>query len=160
MLALTQGMMSLAPAGGGGVSARRWRFLATLLDGAGSAFSCAELGMRSVAGGPSIAVGGTASANSVFGSLVPAQAFDGNPSTIWGGASGSSVPAWLAYDFGSPVSIVEVAYTGRPDGLFGQYPRDFSIQHSDDDGASWTTLWSVSGQSWTVAGETRVFTRP
>jgi hypothetical protein len=159
MLALTQGMMSLGASGGGGVSARYWRFFVTQLDGGGSAHSCAELQFRSVPGGPSIATGGTAAASSVFGSLVPSFAFDGNPSTIWGGASGTGVPAWLSYDFGSPVSVAEVAYTGRSDGLFGQYPRDFEIQYSSDD-TNWTTLWSVAGETWLDAGATRVFTRP
>jgi hypothetical protein len=46
------------------------------------------------------ASGGTASASSTYSTNTPATAFDGNITTTgWG--SGSGVPAWLAYDFGT-----------------------------------------------------------
>lgn len=147
--------------GGGGSGHRYWRFYMTALDGGGSAASCAELGFRNTPGGSSIATGGTPAASTEY--LPPtynaAKAFDGNAATFWSGNSSSGVPAWLSYDFGTAVDIVEVAYTGRPDGTLGQYPSNFKVQYSDNN-STWTDAWAVTGQTGWTAGETRVFTKP
>lgn len=145
--------------GGGGSGHRYWRAYITAGNGA-TATSAAEFGLRDTVGGSSIATGGTPSASTEFNSSFDAaKAFDGNPSTLWSAASNSGFPAWLAYDFGTAVDIVEVSYTCRNDAVANQAWRNFSIQYSDDN-STWTTSWSVTNQTGWSLGETRVFTKP
>lgn len=79
----------------------------------------------------------------------------------WATSNGNAVPSWVGYDFGSnPVDIKEVMLRPHTNsGLENRSPRDFSIQYSDD-GTTWSTAWSVTGETgWTV-GVNKIFTKP
>lgn len=129
------------PPGGGAFGAHEyWRVRVTAVD-SGSTVSIGEIQMRELPGEVDLCTGGTASADSVFGGYVAANAFDNNGNTRW--SNGGSLPAWVAYQFASPVEIGEVRITAPDAGNYssGQMPKDFVLEYSDD------------GSSWTQAGE-------
>lgn len=120
---------------------RYWALLVTARSGSGNGVGIAEVEMRATTGGADQCVGGTASGTSSFG-LVPANAFDNNDATIWHNAATGGNPTRLAYDFNSPVTVVEIfvrnppagATTGLPGATYG--PAACWIQWSDD-GSTW-----------------------
>ena len=91
-----------------------------------------------------LAFGGTpsASANSGSGYEKSDQAFNLDPGTKW------IVPAttgWLQYDFGSGNEQLVKRYTVSSADVAGRDPKDWQFQGSQD-GSTWTTLDSQSGQ--------------
>ena len=114
-------------------------------------FSIAELQLASVIGGPNLCVEGVPFASSVYGAAYPlAAAFDGDPTTRWATLTGTIPPAWLGYDFITPVDIVEVRMTAGPD----SWPTTFSLQYSDDN-ITYTTTMNVG--TTLSPGSTQVF---
>lgn len=122
-----------------------WRLLVTYNNG-GNAVGLQELDLHSTAGGANVATGGTATASETYSGLSPANAFDGNTSTIWGTASQIS-GAWIQYQFASATSIVEYAITTRNDSYWNQVPMRWQFQYSDD-GTTWTTADNVYASGW------------
>lgn len=125
----------------------------------GTTFSLAELKLKDSYGGPDRAHGLTGEADSSFSAgFLPANAFDGNPATIW---NSSTTPLagghWIGVDFGVGVTydIVEIEITARNDPA-RQEPKSFFVEWSDDN-LSWTTSWSVSGLASWDAGNTLIF---
>lgn len=109
------------------------------------------------------ATGGTASSSSDYGGAwTAAGAFDGvkNTAAGWCSATGAGAPgSWIAYEYAAPHYVGSVAiYAGSP-GNQVHAPRDFAIQSSDD-GSTWVTEWSVSGQTGWSVYEERTFARP
>ena len=157
------GMMTQSS--GPGATVRYWRvFILTTTNSpiTDNAASMAEMTYRSTPGGSNIATGGTASASNTFSGLSPANAFDGNPATIWGTNSGAGPNSWLKYAFASDVSVAEVTITARNDAPnygVSQTPRSFRIESSPDN-SNWTTEWSVSDAGAWTNGQTKIFTRP
>lgn len=147
--------------GGGGPppAARYWRvaILETVsFDQGVAAVSAAKIEMRSIPGGADIATGGTPNASSGN----PTSAFDASPSTFWLTANSGYGTHWISYDFGSDVSIVEIAYSKRPD-AFGvnEAPTFGEVQRSSDN-LNWTTDWVFfTTPDWGTGAETRVFTK-
>ncbi|MBZ9934342.1 discoidin domain-containing protein [Mesorhizobium sp. BR1-1-5] len=145
--------------GGGGSGHRYWRISCTAVDG-GARVAIAEILMRTTAWGANVATGGTASASDAsFGAA--ANAFDGNPATVW---RANSATATITYDFGSgnAKDIQQVVIKAFPT-VPTESPKDFTIQYSDDS-SSWTTLATITGQTgWSGAlpadtiGEARAF---
>lgn len=90
------------------------------------------------------------------------KAFDGVVAGDFGWSSviNDIAGAYIGYAFAAPRSVGSVTIVARTSGagLTGM-PKDFAIQSSDD-GATWTTEWSVTGQTGWTANETRTFTRP
>lgn len=93
-----------------------------------------------------LAFGGTATDS---GSSVPwnsANGFDQNPGSLWfhSGTSG-----WLQYDFGAGNAQVIKRYTVSSAivNIAARDPKDWQFQGSDD-GTTWTTLDSQSGQAF------------
>lgn len=155
----------LGGGGGGGGASRYWRMVvlsttnSPVTDGAAS---MAEMTYRSIPGGANIATGGVASASNTYPGLSASNAFDGNPSTLWGTASGNGAGSWIKYEFTSPVSVSEVTVTARNDAPnygVSQTPRSFRIERSDDN-STWTTEWTVSDTGAWANGQTKTFTRP
>src|SRR4051794_22558519 len=101
----------------------------------------ADWAMFDGTGTPIATTGGTASASSSFGSLLPANAFDSNQATYW--LSNGAYPQWLQYQFASPVDVVSFSLTSPATGSFNDYktPIDFSLRYSDD-GSTWTTVYN------------------
>lgn len=130
-----------------------WRVQVTASGPSNFAPAIAELQFRATVGGANQAVGGVASASSIFNAgWVAANAFDGNAATSWSALNPGV--AWVAYHFAAPVSVAQISMKARADA--NDMPISFDVQYSDD-GAAWTTLWSVGGQTGWALGETRLF---
>jgi len=93
--------------------------------------------------------------SSEFSGNIVDNAFDGSPTTIWSTA-GSTANEFIGYDFGVQQEITKVRLTANTP---GRAPKDFLIQYSSDN-ITWTTEWSVSGETGWGVGEVRTFTKP
>jgi hypothetical protein len=96
-----------------------------------------------------IAFGGTttASINAGSGNGQSDTAFDGNPGSKW--HCWNSATGWLQYDFGSGNAQVVKRYTINSADVPNRDPKDWQFQGSQD-GSTWTTLDTRSGQSFVV----------
>lgn len=139
-----------------------WRILTSALDG-GAALSIAEMQLYSLdalltnlaaPGGGAFAFG---SPN--YGEIPdygPARAFDGNVATIFATLPGAV--QHLGWRFATPQQIGKVAIVAR-NTTYGESPRDFVIQSSDD-GVNWRDEWGVTGASdWADGTDQREFFR-
>ena len=139
---------------------RYWRLRADSLFGAGFYFSCAELKLRTVMDGPLVTGTGTAIVDSTLAGTSAANAFDGNLNTYWT-CNASGAGAWIGYDFGAgnDKEIVQLALQVRGDSLNAnlQSPQTGVIQYSDD-GAAWTTAYTLPTQASWLPYEERVWT--
>lgn len=135
---------------------RYWR-VHILRNGGGSNVSMSNIELRETPGGADATVpGGAASASSVYGPYVAANAVDDAASTSW--TSNGAPPQWFQYDFGVGVSkeINEIAITSRPDGYVNETPVEVQLRFSDD-GIAWTGWkWLVAPASWTSVSQTQV----
>lgn len=133
---------------------RYWRQLVTA-TGSGLPV-LAECGFMTTIGGSTVTSGGTALADSVFGSFSAAQAFDANPSTDWATSSGGAGVGYIGYDFGSgnDQSIVE-CYIQASATFTNQAPAAVDLQFSDN-GTSWTTLLSGTYGGWSPGQVQRI----
>ena len=102
--------------------------------------------MAATVGGADQCTGGIATASSG----TAANAFDNNTGT-WTSVTETS-PNWIAYEFASSVGVGELAITCA-DGT--RAITAFSLQQYI--GASWITVFSASGQTWT-SGERKTYT--
>jgi regulation of enolase protein 1 (concanavalin A-like superfamily) len=96
-----------------------------------------------------IAFGGTSTAsfNQASATEGSAKAFDYNPGTKWFGYN--SPTGWLQYDFGANNEQVIKRYTINSADVATRDPKDWQFQGSQD-GSTWTTLDTQSGQSFSV----------
>lgn len=138
----------------------RWRILITATGESPHIPVVGEVEMRASPGGANLAVGGTASASSVYPGGSASWAFNGNGGVTAWAAANTSLPQWLAYQFSAPVSINQLAITAQNDArwAYQQSPRTFTVQSSVD-GSTWINEWVVDAGAFT-AGQTKVFTRP
>jgi hypothetical protein len=139
-------------------TAQHWRLKGTLA-GSFNGGALGEIEFYAALGGTSIATGGTPSAGSAAFGGTAAAAFDGNKvSGIWAGASGaiSAGTSWVAYDFGSPVSITSFELTGRNSSDANQMWDGWDLEYSEDN-VTWVTLESYSDATAWTAGESRTY---
>lgn len=138
-----------------------WRIVYDALAGTDTYAAIAEIQLRAVAGGPSVATGGTATSSSQYSTNFTAdKAFDGNQDTSWSSSNGGATGAWVAYRLPSSQAIVEVALSMQNSNTGGvreaQMPGAFHVQYSGD-GVNWTTKKSFTGIAAWSLGQTRVF---
>ncbi len=136
---------------------RYWR-LRTAANNGDFYLAISEVEFRAEAGGADQAVGGTAS-ESAFNTAGQegSKAFDNNANTFWASQGQNISGAWVKYDFGTPVSVAEVAVRPRADqDQPTQAPRAFFIEGSDDN-TSWSVYARVENEGSWAQGETRVF---
>lgn len=111
---------------------------------------------RSLKGGPNIATGGIASSSVAPAYDTPTVAFTPASKVEWTG-TGFDIPILLSYDFGTPVSVIEISI----DGIYDVPTRtvsDFEVVYSDD-GATWVSDdWCGYAPTW-VASTPIVFTK-
>lgn len=141
-------------------SHRYWRVLVTASAGGGDT-ACNELELRSSSGGANLTGTGTPISGSEYSAgYADDYAFDGNAANSWNSSGGLGTTAWIGYDFGAGNAhdIIEIAFKARGD-YVGNAPTDMQVEYSDD-GSSWTTKWSITGQTGWSTNETRVFTEP
>ena len=130
---------------------RYWRVYVTAVSGGSSRCAIAEVEMHTTPLGSDVCSGGTPSASSNYAGHPATDAFDDSTTTYWM-AIDTSVPQWLAYDFGAgnDKNIVEVAIR-HYSAASGKPPVEFKIQYSDND-ADWYDLLSYTGQeAWDVS---------
>jgi regulation of enolase protein 1 (concanavalin A-like superfamily) len=96
-----------------------------------------------------IAFGGTASASFNTDSYTEGahKAFDTDPGSKWYGYN--SPTGWLQYDFGANNAQTVKRYTINSADVAARDPKDWQFQGSQD-GSTWTTLDTRSGQSFLV----------
>lgn len=158
--------MSVAPIfgglGAGGTAGGRtpyvhYRVNITANDG-GSYISAAEVAWKRSGANKTrgTANSGTPSASSQQGSFPASEAFQalGGDGTGWATPNGT-VTGWLKWADAGTIDVRKVALTALDD-FPGIAPKDFTIEHSDDD-TTWTVAATVSGQTGWAANETRVF---
>jgi hypothetical protein len=155
--------------GGSGTNKRFWRVHITNANGAGFGgtyyANIAEIQMFETAGGPDLARTAPTIINStVNSSYGPTLAVDGDFTTTTSLVNGSAGPPYTnmywGADFGAGASksiqaVSITAWASDPSAT----PSDFTVDSSPD-GITWTTAWSVTGQSGWGAGETRLFVNP
>ena len=114
-----------------------------------STAAVSEIQIRTTQDGPSITVGGTASASSLGSGSSASRAFDGSAvnsnvaATAWISATGGAANSWIRYMFPSPIqldSIVEFAFTTQ--GGAGGVPNDYIWQYTTDSGSTWVDIVS------------------
>jgi hypothetical protein len=117
-----------------------------------------EVQMFAAIGGANLLSGGTASASSQNSATYSAaKACDGDTATAWVTSNGAAAPSWWRYAFASPVDVA--AFSLRLDsGGNDAFPKDFSLQYSDD-GTNWITVHSWAGQS-TAGGVVQTYAVP
>jgi hypothetical protein len=157
---LTHRLGLLAAAGMGGVptAGSKWRLYVNR-NGAASLLTdvvIGEIEMRATPGGADQCTGGTATASSTNTTLVASNAFaDDGGTTIWGSAA--THPVWIEYDFGTSVTVQQVAITARSSGDTSRSPHNIDVQVWD--GATWQTSWKILSDDWATS-ETKIFTKP
>lgn len=140
-----------------------WRINITSIFGGGNtsqnAPSIAEVLLKLDADSPNLAIGGIATASTIYDSSYSAsKAFDGETSTFW--SANRTPTGWLSYQMINEVEINHVSIQPRHDYLAAiQGPKTFTIQSSDD-GVAWEDEWGVVVETPWAAGETRTFNRP
>lgn len=90
------------------------------------------------------------------GTLIPAYAFDNSHSTQW--QYNVPYPHWLKVDLGAGNEQEVLRYRISGSSQTAYCPTAWTFQGSNDD-SSWTTLSTVSGQSW-VYPDTKTFSTP
>jgi hypothetical protein len=128
---------------------RYWRVYITAVQSGGYT-SMDELEMYAGAEMTNVCSGGTASASSTGFGWSASNAFNGSIGEPgWHSLTNNlpTTPEWLQYDFGSgnDKDISQIKMVMR-NGNGGQAPKDFQLQYSDN-GSSWTTLFTVTGQT-------------
>jgi len=90
---------------------------------------------------------GTASALESENVHIPANAFDDDLVSLW--KNNGTMPVWIQYNFGSgnekAIARYRLYWAGAD---LGFTPRNWQFQASND-GTSWTTLDSRTGETWT-----------
>lgn len=134
---------------------RYWRIYVTASNGTTWHQAGSEMQMATALGGANVCTGGTAISSGDEGSFPASNLFDGSTTNFhqW---LGSTLPKWVGYDFGAgnAKDIVELRMRSHSDWV-DRMPSAFEFQYSDD-GASWTTLWTMNGQgaNWSSAAYT------
>lgn len=157
-------MSSLVDSGALGESAHRyWRIhaLENNSQGVTPAISADNIELRATSGGADqTTVATSALSDSEFsGSYINDYAFDGNNSQFWVSTNFNYGTHWIGYDFVTPVTILEVVWSKRPD-TFGQNeaPTLAVVQYSDD-AITWTSYWHfITPGDWAAGAESRTFT--
>ena len=138
----------------------RWRlYITATYNGSGIGASVAELELADYTGGPDLCTSGLPLADSFWdSSYTAAKAFDNNPSTRWnnGPPFANSLPAWLEYQFTSPIDVAEYRISAGNDNSGNSAPSTWELQYWD--GAAWIAADTQSGVTPWTAGQTRTYT--
>ncbi|MDR1152072.1 MAG: discoidin domain-containing protein, partial [Bifidobacteriaceae bacterium] len=87
-----------------------------------------------------------------------AKAADGIPSTKWlSGDRTQAAPWWLVYELSSPQEAVKYTITTANDSSERE-PFDFEVQGANSAAGPWTTLDTVTGNTFTDFGQKKEFT--
>lgn len=141
-------------------AARYWRIIVLATRTADSfAVQLAEIELRATVGGAdqTTSGGGSPTASSTNSGSPPESAFDNSGATSWVSLSGSALPQWIRYDFGSAVDVAELAMqAGDTSTRATRAPRTFYLQSSSDD-TNWASVAYVPDAAAWSASELRAF---
>ncbi|MBF0213058.1 MAG: discoidin domain-containing protein [Magnetococcales bacterium] len=119
---------------------RYWRlYITKTTSGSSMLVSPYEMEMRATVDGSDQCNGGTASASHADADAY--KLFDNNLSNYWNNGSPGGSNTWIKYDFGTEISVGEIAILPR---YQSQMPEDFTIQASND-ALSWIDVQEWSG---------------
>ena len=134
-------------------------YVVTALNSAGESGNSLQDTVTPQSSMVNVAVGGTATAsvNGSSGTEGAAKAFDLNVGSKWFSGSGAGSSGWLQYDFGAGITQVIKKYAiSSANDTPGRDPKDWQFQASND-GSSWVTLDTRSGQSFTYRYQTQTY---
>lgn len=118
----------------------------------------AELQLRDVVGGASVAVGGVAFASSAYSGNPASAAFDGSATTFYSSASGVGLPITIGYELPTASEIVQYSIQAADTAArLTRAPQAWTLECSTD-GVTWLKAHTVTGQVSWGSNETRVFT--
>lgn len=138
------------------VAHRFWQLSDLSAPAGGGYFGMAECYLRSVLGAGNFIPTASAASSSFSSGFGPANTYDGDPNNAWVSA-GNDNPTWIAYDYGVPISPVEIVITARNNGQPEQAPIAGNIYYSDVSlGGPWTLWEGFTFDPWTN-GETQTF---
>ena len=105
---------------------------------------------------------GTVSGSPTLAEFTVAGAFDNDASTAagrWlGVVQSGDEKAWLRWDFtDGPQAVGGYGFKAPVSGIESRFPAAWTLSGSNDGGATWTLLDSVSGENLWQAGEPRIF---
>lgn len=147
------------PAGGAG-SHRYWRLYITANNG-DTYTGFGEMELRATVSGADLTTpAGAISASSSYVANPVTFAIDNDNTSAWFN-NGVALPAWVAYDFGSGVTVGELMLYMRSGDVTikNRYPVNFQLQHSDNN-STWTDALTVAGVVWSSGPETKTWTVP
>lgn len=100
--------------------------------------------------------GNTASASSIFSSTYPAWKVWNKTTTdlydTWVSVNNSTSPQWNRLKMASPVTFKKYRLYGRGSGTEHGNPTRWDLQISENNGSTWTTIDSRTGQSISMGG--------
>lgn len=156
--ATEDGYELVSPLGDPGNTFRHWRIIFTEAGG-WSGGAAGELALfKEIGDGSSATVGGYVTAgDETYGAAT--RMFDGNLATDWATKANGVADglAWVAYHFPEPVWIKEYALSPRHGGNASQTSEGWNLQYSED-GVTWITVDTRSGETGWVSAETRRYT--
>ncbi|AXQ68671.1 tail protein [Caulobacter phage CcrPW] len=139
-----------------------WRVIVTDSQ-TGTFASLSELKFYDRSGVQIATTGGKVFDTNSHGTYPASQAFDGNTSTLWSSLQQTStdVLGGPGYIFASAVDVGSIKITST-DTSFNttNSPKNFAVQYTDDDGATWLTYAYFSGQTSWGDREERTFVLP
>ena len=104
----------------------------------------------------STGINSNATASSNYSGESPDRAFDNTTGTTWTSANGAGVPHWIAINLVIRAQLHSFALTNQ-NGLGNRMPRDFILQGSNNGGASWVDVKTVTGETDWANLERRVY---
>lgn len=150
--------LSWGPGSGGAGTHTYWRLNFTTTESGGQ--SCGAVELTSMVAG-NLTYGGTPISIGPYSpSYSAAQSFEYGygytiPNRFYGGTTSGG---WMGYEFSEPVEINQVFYEPG-NGSIATTPPNFDVQYSDDE-STWTTSWSVTGQSAFTVDQPRMYINP
>lgn len=140
------------------ISASKWRIKMLTNYGGSGNVSASEIEMRATVGGADQCAGGTAISSGDFsGSYQAAYAFNDNGTANYWVSNGGMPGAWIGYDFGTPVTVVEIAYLSRPGGT-NECPSTGTVEYWD--GAAWQVAWDLTQYGLWTDGVYKILRQP
>jgi hypothetical protein len=138
------------------------RLLVSANNGDSNFTGIIEMELRESFGGPTVTVGGTASANGFLAGFEPAKAFDGSLASGdgWAIQNLNVFPVWLQYDFGVGETRRIVQYqVGSHVSATSTNARSCNawLLQGSNNGSDWTSIHQVTGQTGWTFPEMRTF---
>lgn len=143
---------------------RGYRYWRVRLD-AGGVFgnvqALARVQLRSTIGGANIAGDATVTASTTLSGHPATNVQDADASTYWASTqAGNGWNQWLAFDFGTPVKVAEIALTARNTGSDHLQATLAGALEYSADGSTWKVAFPFHATANYTSGSTQTFSAP